>query len=75
MAGLVHVPEVHRGADPDLPTVRVGRRVGDALVGGHQHPEQGGLSGPVASDHPDDPGRRERERQILDEELVAEAFA
>ena len=35
------------------------------------HPEQRRLAGPVGADDPDDPGLRQRERQAIDQDLVA----
>ena len=47
----------------------VGRLLAD------DHPEQRRLAGPVGTDDPDDPGLRQRERQVLDEHPVAVALA
>jgi hypothetical protein len=41
---------------------------------GDDHLEQGGLAGPVRPDDPDDPARRQGERQVLVQQLVAEAL-
>ena len=38
-------------------------------------PEQRRLAGAVGADHADDPGGRQREREILDQQAVAEALA
>ena len=47
----------------------VGRLLAD------DHPEQRRLAGPVGADDPDDPGLRQREAQVLDEDPVAVALA
>ena len=47
--------------------------VGLLLAG--DHPEQRRLAGAVGADHADDPAARQRERQVLDQQLVAEALA
>ena len=47
----------------------VGRLLAD------DHPEQRRLAGPVGTDDPDDPGLRQRERQVLDQQPVAVALA
>ena len=46
--------------------------VGRLLPG--DHPEQRRLAGAVRADHADDAGRRQRERQVLEEQPVAEAL-
>ena len=40
-----------------------------------EHPEQRRLAGAVGADDPDDPGARQRERQVLDQQPVAVALA
>ena len=65
-ARLVDVGELHGVADAQHPTVR-------ALLAG-DHPEERRLAGAVRADHADDAGGRQRERQVLDEQPVAEAL-
>ena len=47
-------------------------RVGRLLAG--DHPEERRLAGAVRADHADDAGGRQRERQVLEEQPVAEAL-
>ena len=65
-ARLVDIAELHGVADPQL------ARVGRLLAG--DHPEQRRLAGAVRADHADDPGRRQREREVLEQQPVAEAL-
>ena len=66
VAALVDIRHLHRRADLDLAAV------GLLLTG--EHLEQRGLAGAVGADDADDAGLRQREGQVLDEELVAEAL-
>ncbi|MPL74131.1 hypothetical protein SDC9_19941 [bioreactor metagenome] len=63
VARLVDIGELHRLADGD------GAGVGRLLAGDHL--EQRRLAGAVRADHTDDRPRRDREREILDQLLVA----
>ena len=65
-ARLVDVGELHRVAKPEL------TGVGLLLAG--DHAEQRRLAGPVRADHADDPGRRQRERELVEEQAIAEAL-
>ena len=65
-ARLVDVGELHRLADAELAVV------GLLLAGDHL--EERRLAGAVRPDHADDAAGRERERQVLDEQPVAEAL-
>ena len=67
VARLVDVGELHRLADAQR--ARVGLLLAD------DHPEQRRLAGAVGADHADDPGGRQREREVLDQQAVAEALA
>jgi hypothetical protein len=67
VAALVDVGQLDGVADGD------GARVGRLLAG--EHLEQRGLAGAVGADDADDAGLGQRERQVLDEQLVAEALA
>src|SRR5690349_2938024 len=66
VARLVDIAEFYRVADAEL--AAVGR-----LLLGH-HAEQRRLAGTVWADDPDNPAGRQPEIQILDQEVVAEAF-
>src|SRR4029434_2074684 len=63
IAALVDVAEVYRWADVDLRRVRVFLS-GDYL-------EEGRLAGAIGADDADDAARRQREQQILEQQLVA----
>ena len=63
IAALVDIAEVDGRPDVDLARVRL-FLAGDQL-------EQGRLAGAVGADHADDAARRQRERQILEQQLVA----
>ena len=65
-ARLVDVGELDRVADAELAAVR--------LLLARDHPEERRLAGAVRADHADDAARRQRERQVLDEQPVAEAL-
>ena len=67
VAALVDVAELHGVADDDAPAV--GRLLAD------DHPEQRRLAGSVGADDADDPGLRQRERQAIDQDLVAVRLA
>ena len=67
VAGLVDVGHLDRVADVDRPGV--GRLLAD------DHPEERRLAGAIRADDPDDPRPRQRERQVLDQQAVAEALA
>ena len=67
VAALVDVGELDGVADRDR------ARVGWLLPG--EHAEQRGLAGAVGADDADDAGAGQRERQILDQQPVAEALA
>ena len=67
VARLVHVGELHGVAEPQRAVVRL-------LLAG-DHAEERGLAGAVGADHADDARRRQGEREVLDQELVAEALA
>ena len=67
VAALVDVAELDGVADLDR--AGVGRLLAD------EHPEERRLAGAVRADDPDDPGPRQRERQVLDEQPVAVALA
>ena len=58
-----------RRVSPTRSAPRVGLLLAD------DHPEQRRLAGAVGADHADDPGRRQREREVLDQQPVAEALA
>ena len=64
---LVDVGQLHRWAQNEMPGVR--------LVLSCDHPEQGGLTGPVGTDHPYDPTRWKEKREPVDEETIAIPFA
>ena len=66
VAALVDVGELHRRADRDRARV-------DRLLS-REHPEQRRLAGAVGADDADDAGRRQCERQVVDEQAVAEAL-
>ena len=67
VAALVDVAELDGLADLHRPAV--GRLLAD------DHPEQRRLAGTVRADDPDDPGARQRERQVLDQQPVAVPLA
>ena len=67
VATLVHVAQLDGVADLD--------RAGIRLLLAHDHAEERRLARAVRPDDPHDPGLRQRERQPIDEELVAEALA
>src|SRR6185437_2996538 len=64
---LVHVGELHRRTDANLPGV--GR-----LCAG-EHAKQRGLAGAVRTDDADDRPARDRERQVVYQQPIAEALA
>ena len=66
VAGLIDVGELHGLAEP--------QRAGVRLLLADDHPEQGRLAGAVGADHADDAGRRQGEREVLDQQLVPEAL-
>ena len=66
VARLVHVGEHDGIADP--------QRAGVGLLLTGDHAEQRRLAGAVRADHADDPGRRQLERQVLDQQIVAVAL-
>ena len=66
VAGLVDIAELHRLADLD------GAGVGLFLAG--DHAEQRRLAGAVRADHADDAAGRQLEGQVVDQQVVAEAF-
>src|SRR6202521_176413 len=66
LPALIHVPDLHGLADFQRPGVRL------LLTG--DHPEQRRLSRPVGPDDADDAAARQREAQIVHEEIVAVAF-
>ncbi len=63
VAALVHVPVLHRLTQPQRSGIRL-------LLPG-DHPEQGRLPGAIRPDHADDAATRQREVQVVDEELIA----
>ena len=65
-ARLVDVGELHRVADAERARVR--------LLLARDHAEERRLAGAVRPDHADDAAGRQRERQVLDEQPVAEAL-
>ena len=67
ISALVDVAQLDRVADLD--------RAGVGRLLAHDHPKQRRLAGAVRADDPDDPGARQRERQVLDEQPVAVALA
>jgi hypothetical protein len=67
VARLVHVRELDRIAQPQVARVR--------LLLADDHAEERGLAGAVRADHADDAGGREAEREVLDQEPVAEPLA
>src|SRR5438067_1793488 len=66
LAALIDVADLHRLADLQRPLVRLLLR-GD-------HPEERRLAGAVRADDADDAAGRQREVEVLDEQLVAVAF-
>ena len=67
VARLIDIAELHRLADLDGAGVRL-------LLAG-DHAEQRGLAGAVRADDADDAAGRQLERQVVDQQIVAEAFA
>ena len=67
VAGLVDVGELDGLADA--------QRAAVGLLLADDHPEQRRLAGAVGADHADDAAGRQRERQVLDQQPVAEALA
>ena len=63
---LVDVAQLHRVTHGDV------ARVGRFEAG--EHPEEGRLAGAVRADDADDARGRQRERQVVDEETIAETF-
>ncbi len=59
VAALIDIAQMDRRSDLDASTIRR-FRAGDQL-------EQGGLARAVGADHPDDPTRRQVERQIVEQ--------
>ncbi len=75
VARLVDVREVDGGADHEravVGSVGLVPRAGPVRRGLDDHAEQRRLARSVGTDHPDDPGAGEREREVLDEQSVAE---
>src|SRR5689334_16958675 len=66
VTALVDVAELHAFADLEFAAVR--------LFGAGNHSKQRGLARSVRSDHADDAAGRQLEVEILDQELIAEAF-
>src|SRR5204863_3463512 len=66
IARLIDVTEMHRIADLDRAFVGL-------LLSG-DHPEEGGLAGAVRADYTYDAARRQLEREVVDEEIVAKAL-
>jgi hypothetical protein len=66
VARLVDIAELHRLADAEAPASAV-------LLAG-DHAEQGRLAGAVRADDADDAAGRQQERQVLDQQPVAEAL-
>ena len=66
VARLVDVAHLHRVADGDRAAVR--------LLLARQHPEQRRLAGTVRADDADDARWRQGEREVLDQQAVAEAL-
>src|SRR5262249_28172524 len=66
-AALVDVPDLHRVSD--LQRARIW------LLLPRDHPEQRGLAGAVRPDHADDAAARQREIEVVDEQVVAVALA
>src|SRR5579883_546003 len=66
IARLIDIAEMHGLADLD--------RAGVGLVLAGDHAEQRGLAGAVRADHADDAARREFEGEVVDQQVVAEAF-
>src|SRR3989454_179810 len=67
VSGLGHVRELHGLADREAPAIRL-------FLAGDQ-PEEGRLPGAIGSDDADDPPARQREAQIVEEQLVAVGLA
>src|SRR5690606_26447857 len=67
VAALIHVPELHRAADANLTAV------GRFLAGNHA--EQRGLADAVGADHAHDAARRQAERKVVDQQLIAVSLA
>ncbi len=67
IAALVDIAELHRVAEA--------HRTGIGFFNAEDHLEQGRLTRPVRTDHADNAARRQREGEILDQEIVAEALA
>ena len=67
VAALVDVRELDGVADA--------QRAGVGLLLAGDHAEQRRLAGAVGADHADDAAARQREREVLDQQLVAEALA
>src|SRR5690606_21860855 len=66
VAALVHVGQLHGRADVDLARIR--------LLLADDHLEQRGLARAVRADDADDRARRHRERQVVDQQAVAETL-
>ncbi len=71
---LVHVGELHRRTDPQGPAVGRIRLCGPATGRCDDHPEQRRLARTVRPDDADDATRRQLEREIVDQETVAESL-
>ena len=67
VAALVDIAELDALAD--------GQRAAIGLVDAGDHLEQRGLAGAVRADHADDAAGRQLERQVVDQQPVAEALA
>src|SRR5690606_2301977 len=67
VATLVDAGRLHGVADAQL--------AGVGLLLAHDHPEQRRLAGAVRPDHADDAAGRQAERQLVEEQPVAEALA
>ena len=66
VAALIDVPDLDRLADPQRARVR--------LFLSDDHPEQRRLAGAVRADHADDAAARQREVEVLDQQVVAVAL-
>ena len=74
--GLVGIERVARLVDVgELDGVAERERAAVGLLLADDHLEQRRLAGAVGADHADDPGGRQREGQVLDQQPVAEALA
>ena len=67
VAALIDVAELHRLAEA--------QRAGVRLLLARDHPEQRGLAGAVRADHADDAAGRQREDEIVDQQLIAVGLA